>query len=87
MEKGGNAKKKEFGRSKQCIVIPKRTILAMYKVRVKNDDNVNQEDERMRTQLHLEVIFASGEQGKLLLRYSAKDSYNDSPIKLPFYHD
>lgn len=62
----------------------------MYKVRVKNDDNVNQEDEKMRTKLHLAVTFASGELGKLLLRYSAgvsaKDSYNDSPIKLPFYH-
>ena len=56
----------------------------MYKVRVKT------EGEKMRTQLHLAVIFASGEQCKLLPRYSAdvsaKDSYNDSPIKLPFYH-
>ena len=76
--------RKKNDTSKHCIVVPERTILAMYKVRVKN------EGEKMRTQLHLAVIFASGEQGKLLPRYSAdvsaKDSYNDSPIKLPFYH-
>ena len=56
-----------------------------------NSVNVNETDESERTPLHVAVIFASDKLCELLLEYgadvNAKDSYNDSPIQLAFYHD
>ena len=52
--------------------------------------NVNETDEKDRTPLHVAVIFARDEICELLLKFGAdvhaKDSYNDSPIQLAFYH-
>ena len=52
--------------------------------------NVNETDEKDRTPLHVAVIFARDEICELLLKFGAdvhaKDSYNDSPIQLTFYH-
>lgn len=54
-----------------------------------NSVNVNETDEKMRTPLHVAVIFASDKLWELLLKYgadvNAKDSYYDSPIQLAFY--
>ena len=52
--------------------------------------DVNETDEKMRTPLHVAIIFASDAICDLLLRYGAdvhaKDSYMDSPIQLAFYY-
>ena len=56
-----------------------------------NSIDVNETDEKERTPLHVAVIFASDQLCELLLKYgadvNAKDSHNDSPIQLAFYHD
>ena len=55
-----------------------------------NNVNVNETDEKMRTPLHVAVIFASDKLCKLLITHgadvSAKDSNNNSPIQLAFYN-
>ena len=53
--------------------------------------NVNEEDEKGRTPLHVAMIFAARDElCELLLKHganvNAKDSYNDSPIQLALYH-
>ena len=52
--------------------------------------NVNETDEKMRTPLHVAIIFANDALCDLLLRYGAdvhaKDSYMDDPIQLAFYY-
>lgn len=64
--------------------------LAMCKVHIKNGDNVNQEDEKGRTPLHVAIIFARDELCELLLRndvhFNGKDNCNGSPVQLAFYH-
>ena len=56
-----------------------------------NSVNVNETDEKKRTPLHVAVVFASDKVCELLLEHgadvNAKDSYNDSPMQLAFYHD
>ena len=51
---------------------------------------MNETDERMRTPLHVAMIFASDEMCDLLLKYGAdiyaKDMYMDNPIQLAFYY-
>ena len=55
-----------------------------------NSVDVNKIDEKMRTPLHVAMIFASDALCNLLLRYGAdvyaKDSYMDTPIQLAFYY-
>ena len=55
-----------------------------------NSVDVNEIDEKMRTPLHVAMIFASDALCNLLLRYGAdvyaKDSYMDTPIQLAFYY-
>ena len=58
---------------------------------IDNDSiNVNEIDEKMRTPLHVAIIFASDEICDLLLEYGAdvfaKDINNDTPIQLAFYY-
>ena len=52
--------------------------------------NVNETDEKMRTPLHVAMIFANYALCNLLLRYGAdahaKNSFMDDPIKLAFYY-
>ena len=52
--------------------------------------NVNEEDGKWRTPLHVAMIFARDELCELLLKQgadvSAKDSYSDSSIQLALYH-
>ena len=52
--------------------------------------NVNETDEKMRTPLHVAIIFANDALCDLLLRYGAdvhaKDSYMDDTIQLAFYY-
>ena len=54
-------------------------------------DDVNETDEKMRTPLHVAMIFASDAICDLLLKYGAdvfaKDIYNDNPIQLAFYYN
>ena len=56
-----------------------------------NSVDVNEIDEKMRTPLHVAMIFASDEICDLLLKYGAdvfaKDIYNDTPIQLAFYYE
>ena len=56
-----------------------------------NSVDVNETDEKMRTPLHIAIIFASDEICDLLLKYGAdvfaKDIYDDTPIQLAFYYE
>ena len=51
---------------------------------------MNETDEKMRTPLHVAIIFADDALCDLLLRHGAdvhaKDSYMDDPIRLAFYY-
>ena len=53
--------------------------------------DVNETDEKMRTPLHVAMIFASDAVCSLLLKYGAdifaKDVYNDNPLQLAFYYN
>ena len=64
--------------------------LVMCKAHIRNGDNVNETDEKMRTPLHVAMICASDALCGLLLRHGAdvhaKDSYMDDPIQLAFYY-
>ena len=61
----------------------------MFKIHI-NSVNVNETDEKMRTPLHVAMIFASDEICDLLLKggadVHAKDSNMDDPIQLVFYY-
>ena len=61
----------------------------MSKIHVKSVD-VNETDEKMRTPLHVAMIFAGDAICDLLLKYGAdvhaKDSNMDDPIQLAFYY-
>ena len=58
-------------------------------IHIKSVD-VNETDEKMRTPLHVAMIFADDALCDLLLRHGAdvhaKDSYMDDPIQLAFYY-
>ena len=59
------------------------------KIHIKSVD-VNETDAKMRTILHVAIIFADDALCDLLLRHGAdlhaKDSYMDDPIQLAFYY-
>ena len=64
--------------------------LVMFKIHMNKGGNVNKTDEKMRTPLHVAMIFANDALCDLLLRHGAdvhaKDSYMDDPIQLAFYY-
>ena len=82
-------KEKRISYNKALHICAKKNDLVMCKKHI-NSVDVNETDERERTPLHVAVIFASDELCELLLKYgadvNAKDSYNDSPVQLAFYH-
>ena len=59
------------------------------KIHIKSVD-VNETDKKMRTPLHIAMIFANDALCDLLLRYGAdvhaKDIYMDDPLQLAFYY-
>ena len=67
-------------------VCARQNDLVMFKIHINKGDNVNETDEKMRTPLHVAMIFANDALCDLLLRYGAdvhaKDSYMDDPIHL-----
>ena len=75
---------------KALHVCAKQNDLVMFKIHINKGDNVNETDEKMRTPLHVAMMFASDAICDLLLRYGAdvhaKDSYSDDPIQLAFYY-
>ena len=83
-------KEKKIMYRKALHVCAKQNDLVMFKVHINKVDNVNETDEKMRTPLHVAMIFASDSICDLLLRYGAdihaKDSYMDDPIQLAFYY-
>ena len=83
-------KEKKIMYRKALHVYAKQNDLVMFKVHINKGDNVNETDEKMRTPLHVAMIFASDAICDLLLRYGAdihaKDSYMDDPIELAFYY-
>ena len=83
-------KEKKITYTKALHICAQQNDLVMFKVHIKKDDNVNERDVKMRTPLHVAMIFASDAICDLLLRYGAdvhaKDSYMDSPIQLAFYY-
>ena len=82
-------KEKKIIYKKALHINAKHNDLTMCKVHIKRLD-VNETDEKMRTPLHVAVIFGSDEMCDLLLKYGAdvhaKDSYMDDPIQLAFYY-
>ena len=68
----------------------KENDLAMCQLHISKGDNVNETDKKMRTPLHVAIIFASDAICNLLLDYGAdvhtKDINNDDPIQLTFYY-
>ena len=74
---------------KSLHICAKQNDLTMCK-RLITSVNVNETDEKMRTPLHVAMIFASDEINDLLLEHGAdiyaKDSYMDNPIQLAFYY-
>ena len=62
----------------------------MFKIHINKGGNVNETDEKMRTPLHVAMIFADDAICDLLLRYgedvNVKDSYMGDPIQLAFYY-
>ena len=83
------SKEKRIWYNKALHICARKNDLIMCKKHI-NSVDLNETDERERTPLHVAVIFASDELCELLLKYgadvNAKDSYNDSPIELAFYH-
>ena len=83
-------KEKKIMYRKALHVCAKQNDFVMFKVHINKVDNVNETDEKMRTPLHVAMIFASDAICDLLLRYGAdihaKDSYMDDPIELAFYY-
>ena len=83
-------KEKKIMYRKSLHVCAKQNDLVMFKIHINKGGNVNERDEKMRTPLHVAMIFASDAICELLLRYGAdvfaKDSYMDNPIQLAFYY-
>ena len=82
-------KEKTIRYKKALHVCAKENDIVSFKLHLCSAD-VNETDEKMRTPLHVAVIFASDAICDLLLRYGAdvhaKDSYMDDPIQLAFYY-
>ena len=82
-------KEKKIMYRKALHVCAKQNDIDNCKIHIKSVD-VNETDEKMRTPLHVAMIFASDAICDLLLIYGAdihaKDSYMDDPIQLAFYY-
>ena len=82
-------KEKKIRYKKALHICAKENDLVMFKIHI-NSVNVNETDEKMRTPLHVAMIFASDEICDLLLKggadVHAKDSNMDDPIQLAFYY-
>ena len=83
-------KEKRIRYKKALHICAKDNDLAMCKRHI-NSFGVNETDEKMRTPLHVAMIFASDAVCDLFLKYGAddvhaKDSYMDNPIQLVFYY-
>ena len=82
-------KEKKIRYKKALHVFAKENNIDNCKNLLKSVD-VNETDEKMRTPLHVAMIFADDALCNLLLRYGAdvhaKDSYMDNPIQLAFYY-
>ena len=82
-------KEKKITYRKALHVCAKQNDIDNCKIHIKSVD-VNETDEKMRTPLHVAMIFASDAICDLLLMYGAdihaKDSYMDDPIQLAFYY-
>ena len=82
-------KEKKTMYKKALHIYAKENDLAMCKILL-NSVYVNETDEKMRTPLHVAIIFASDEICNLLLKRGAdvhaKDSNMDDPIQLAFYY-
>ena len=82
-------KEKRIRYKKALHICAKQNDLDNCKIHI-NSNDVNETDERMRTPLHVAMIFASDEMCDLLLKYGAdiyaKDMYTDNPIQLAFYY-
>ena len=76
--------------NKALHICAKQNDLVMCETHIHKGENVNETDEKMRTPLHVAMIFASDALCELLLRHGAdvhaKDSYMDDPIQLAFYY-
>ena len=83
-------KEKKIMYKKALHTCAKKNDLTMFKVHLNKGDNVNETDEKMRTPLHVAMIFASDEICDLLLKRGAdvhaKDSNMDDAIQLAFYY-
>ena len=83
-------KEKKIMYKKALHICAKKNDLAMFKIHLNKGDNVNETDEKMRTPLHVAMIFASDKICNLLLKHGAdvhaKDSNMDDPIQLAFYY-
>ena len=82
-------KEKRIMYKKTLHICARKNDLTMCKIHI-NSVDVNERDEKMRTPLHVAVIFASDAICDLLLKYGAdihaKDSYMDDPIQIAFYY-
>ena len=82
-------KEKRIRYKKALHVCAKENDIENCKIHLKSV-NVNETDEKMRTPLHVAMIFAGDALCELLLRCGAdvhsKDSYMDDPIQLAFYY-
>ena len=83
-------KEKRIMYKKALHICAKENDLYMLQIHLKKGDNVNETDEKMRTPLHVAMIFASDNFCDLLLNKGAdvyaKDSHMDNPIQLAFYY-
>ena len=83
-------KEKKITYRKALHICAKQNDLVMFKIHIKKGDNVNERDVKMRTPLHVAMIFASDAICDLLLKCGAdihaKDCYMDDPIQLAFYY-
>ena len=82
-------KEKRIRYKKALHICAKENDIEIFKIHLKSN-NVNETDEKMRTPLHVAMIFASDALCNLLLingaDIHAKDSYMDSPMQLAFYY-
>ena len=82
-------KENKIGYNKPLHICAKENDIDNCKIHIKSVD-VNETDKKMRTPLHVAMIFANDALCDLLLRYGAdvhaKDSYMDDPIQLAFYY-
>ena len=82
-------KEKRIIYKKALHICAKKNDLTNLKIHI-NSVDVNETDEKMRTPLHVAMIFGSDAMCDLLLKYGAdvhaKDSNMDDPIQLAFYY-